>query len=55
MYILPPGRQGGDLPPAFSPQLFPLGTIWLFNWFVIGEKKNREKNLAEKPPLAERY
>jgi hypothetical protein len=27
----------------------------LFNWFVIGEKKNREKNLAEKPPLAERY
>jgi hypothetical protein len=42
-------------PPAFSPQLFPLGTIRLFNWFVIGEKKNREKNLAEKPPLAERY
>jgi hypothetical protein len=27
----------------------------LFNWFVIGEKKNREKNLAEKPPLAEHY
>ena len=27
----------------------------MFNWFVIGEKKNREKNLAEKPPLAERY
>src|ERR1700689_207027 len=42
-------------PPAFSPQLFPLETIRLFNWFVIGEKKNREKNLAEKPPLAERY
>ena len=27
----------------------------MFNWFVIGEKKNREKNLAEKPPLAEHY
>ena len=27
----------------------------MFNWFVIGEKKNREKNLAEQPPLAERY
>ena len=42
-------------PPAFSPQLFPLGTIRLFNWFVIGEKKNREKNLAEKPSLAKHY
>ena len=27
----------------------------MFNWFVINEKKNQRKSLAEKPPLAERY
>src|SRR5260221_13071595 len=27
----------------FSPAFFPLGIIRLFNWLVIGEKKNREQ------------
>jgi hypothetical protein len=32
----------------FSPAFFPLGIIRLFNWFVIGKKKNREKKSCGK-------
>jgi hypothetical protein len=38
----------------FSPAFFPLGIIRLFNWFVIGEKKSREKKSCGKTAAPER-
>jgi hypothetical protein len=43
------------LPQHFLSRFFPLEIIRLFDWFVIGQKKNRERSPAAKPPLAELY